>query len=154
MSCGRLSMGARERFAQTRKYVIELNQILITIMYQGDDWKPDDVRAPGVSDPTANVAIRNVDEWPQKLTELRRRESELKDFIGTTLAVISAVRKGLGDDYADILDQRYIDCLEWRDVQIDGKTVKRSTGKMRVAVAFDWIDSIGISRLLRGDVEV
>ena len=147
-------MSARDRFVQTRKAVIELDQILLMIMFEGDDWKPDRVKVPGVSDPTANLAIRNVDEWAFELEELRKRETELKEFIGVTLAIIHAVRVGLGDEYADILDQRYIDGLKWGDVEINGEPVKRTTGKTRVAIAFDWIDSIGVSRLLRGEVEV
>ena len=147
-------MTARERFTQTRKAVIELNQIKLSIMYQGEDWKPDNIRVPGVSDPTANAAIHNVDEWESKLPILRKREEELEAFIGLSLVIIKAVKNGLGREYAEILEQRYIDCLPWRDVEIDGEKVKKSTGKMRVSVAFDWIDSIGITRLMRGDYEV
>jgi hypothetical protein len=107
------------------------------------------VKVHAVSDPTASRAIRNVDEWGEQLAELRKREAELEHFIGVTLAIIEAVRSGLGSDYADILDKRYIDCLTW--AQMD---MPKSTGKMKVAIAFDWIDSIGISKLLRGEVEV
>ena len=142
-------MTARERFVQTRQAVIELNNIKALIMTDGDDWKPPGVKVHAVSDPTASRAIRNVDEWGEQLAELRKRESELEHFIGTTLAIIEAVRDGLGADYADILDARYIDCLTWN--QMD---VAKSTGKLKVAIAFDWIDSIGISKLLRGEVEV
>ena len=142
-------MSARERFVQTRSAVVELNNIKALIMSDGDDWKPPGVKVHAVSDPTASRAIRNVDEWGEQLAELRKREAELEHFIGTTLAIIEAVRSGLGNEYADILDARYIDCLTW--AQMD---VPKSTGKMKVAIAFDWIDSIGISKLLRGDVEV
>lgn len=142
-------MSARDRFVQTRKAVIELNNIKALIMSDGDDWKPPGVKVHAVSDPTASRAIRNVDEWGEQLVELRKREAELEHFIGTTLAIIEAVRSGLGSDYADLLDARYIDCLTWK--QMD---VAKSTGKMKVAIAFDWIDSIGISRLLREDYEV
>lgn len=142
-------MTARERFVQTRQAVIELNNIKALIMSDGDDWKPPGVKVHAVSDPTASRAIRNVDEWGEQLAELRKRESELEHFIGVSLAIIEAVRSGLGADYADILDARYIDCLTWK--QMD---VAKSTGKLKVAIAFDWVDSIGISRLLRGEVEV
>ena len=142
-------MTARDRFVQTRQAVIELNNIKALIMSDGDDWKPPGVKVHAVSDPTASRAIRNVDEWGEQLAELRKREAELEHFIGTTLAIIEAVRSGLGSDYADILDARYIDCLTW--AQMD---MPKSTGKMKVAIAFDWIDSIGISKLLRGEVEV
>lgn len=142
-------MTARDRFVQTRSAVVELNNIKALIMSDGDDWKPPGVHVHAVSDPTASRAIRNVDEWGEQLAELRKREAELEHFIGTTLAIIEAVRSGLGSDYADILDARYIDCLTW--AQMD---VAKSTGKMKVAIAFDWIDSIGISKLLRGEVEV
>ena len=147
-------MGARERFELTRKAVIELDAIHLRIMYQGEDWKPDNVKAPGISDPTASAAIHNVDVWEEELTELRKREGELTAFIGLTLAIIRAVRDGLGNEYASIIEQRYIDCLPWRDVVVNGQTVKKSTGKLRVSIVCDWVDSIGLTRLLRGDVEV
>ena len=142
-------MTARDRFVQTRSAVIELNNIKALIMSDGDDWKPPGVKVHAVSDPTASRAIRNVDEWGEQLAELRKREAELEHFIGTTLAIIEAVRSGLGSDYADILDARYIDCLTWKQMDIP-----KSTGKLKVASAFDWVDSIGISRLLRGEVEI
>ena len=142
-------MSARDRFVQTRSAVVELNNIKALIMSDGDDWKPPGVKVHAVSDPTASRAIRNVDEWGEQLAELRKREAELEYFIGVTLAIIEAVRSGLGSDYADILDKRYIDCLTWQQMDMP-----KSTGKLKVAIAFDWVDSIGISRLLRGEMEV
>lgn len=147
-------MTARDRFTATYRAVIELNNIKALIASDGDDWKPPGVHAPGVSDPTASRAIRNVDYWGVKLEELRKRETELEDFIGVTLAIIEAVRAGLGNDYADLLDQRYIDGFAWRDVTLRGEVVPRSTGKRKIAIAFDWIDSVGVSHLLRGEYEV
>ena len=147
-------MTARDRFTATYRAVIELNNIKALIASDGDDWKPPGVHAPGVSDPTASRAIRNVDYWGVKLEELRKRETELEDFIGVTLQLIEAVRAGLGHDYADLLDQRYIDGFAWRDVTLRGEVVPRSTGKRKIAIAFDWIDSVGVSHLLRGEYEV
>ena len=146
-------MTARDRFVQTRSAVVELNNIKALIMSDGDDWKPPGVHVHAVSDPTASRAIRNVDEWGEQLAELRKRESELEHFIGTTLAIIEAVRDGLGSDYADLLDRRYIDGLTWKQITNDYK-LSRSTGSYMLNIAFDWIDSVGISRLLNGDYEV
>ena len=142
-------MTARDRFMQTRQAVIELNNIKALIMSDGDDWKPPGVKVHAVSDPTASRAIRNVDEWGEQLAELRKREAELEHFIGVTLAIIEAVRRGLGDDYAALLDARYIDCLTSKQLEM-----QKSTGKLKLAIVFDWVDCIGISRLLRGEVEV
>ena len=147
-------MGARERFVETRKAVVELNGIKALIMSDGDDWMPEGVKIPGISDPTASRAIRNVDEWGEKLAALRQREDELEDFIGVSLMLIEAVRNGLGNDYADILDARYIDCLAWRDVYVGGERIKKRTGQTKVSIAFDYIDSVGVSRLLNGETEV
>lgn len=144
----------RDRFVQTRSAVVELANIQALISEQGDDWKPDNVRGSDVSDPTAQRAIYNVDVWGEKLTHLRELESELLEFIGVTLAIIEGVRRGLGDEYADILDQRYIDGLRWCDVLVDGKPVPSATGKRKVAVAFDWIDSVGLTGILKGDYEL
>lgn len=149
-----LIVTARDRFEQTRRYVIELGNIQALISEGGDDWKPDDVHGGGISDPTASRACYNVDVWGERLEQLRERERELIDFIGTTLAIIEAVRRGLGDDYADILDQRYIDGLRWCDVLVDGEPVTLSTGKRKAAIAFDWIDSIGLTGILKGDYEL
>ena len=144
----------RDRFEQTRQAVIELDTIKALIMTGGDDWRPEGIRVHSIGDPTASRAIRNVDEREAEITELRKREAYLEGFIGGTLAIIEAVRVGLGDDYADILDQRYIDGLTWRDVRVHGETVPKSTGKRKVSIAFDWIDSVGVSRLLKGETEI
>lgn len=146
-------MSARERFVQTRQAVIELNNIKALIMTDGDDWKPPGVKVHAVSDPTASRAIRNVDEWGEQLAELRKRESELEHFIGTTLAIIEAVRDGLGETYAQLLDARYIDDEPWRDIQ-ERLNINKKRGSYLLGIAFDWIDSVGVSRLLRKDYEV
>lgn len=146
-------MTARDRFVQTRQYVIELNNIKALIMSDGDDWKPPGVKVHAVSDPTASRAIRNVDEWGEQLAELRKRESELEHFIGVSLAIIEAVRDGLGETYAQLLDARYIDDEPWAHItELTG--VPRQRGHYMMNIAFDWIDSVGVSRLLRGEFEV
>ena len=146
-------MTARDRFTATYRAVIELNNIKALIASDGDDWKPPGVHAPGVSDPTASRAIRNVDYWGVKLEELRKRETELEDFIGVTLAIIEAVRRGLGNDYADILDARFVDGYSWRYIKED-YGITRQRGHYLLNIAFDWIDSVGVSHLLRGEYEV
>lgn len=147
-------MGARERFVQTRQAVIELDTIQALIATDGDDWQPEQVGAQGNADPTAARAIRNVTVWSEQLTEYRKREEWLLEFIGTSLAIIEGVRCGLGDKYAAILDQRYIDCLQWRDVEYCGERVSMSAGKRCVAIAFDWIDSLGVSAVIGGRFEL
>ena len=146
-------MSARDRFVATRKAVIELDNIKALIMAEGDDWKPPGVKSQGVADPTASKAIRNVDEWGEQLVELRKREAELEHFIGVTLALIEAVRRGLGETYAALLDQRYIDDEPWVHITED-LGITRQNGHYLLNIAFDWIDSVGISRLLQGDYEV
>ena len=146
-------MSARDRFVATRKAVIELDNIHALIMNEGDDWKPPGVHVKGIADPTASRAIRNVDEWQDQLAELRRREEELTSYIGTTLAVIEGVRNGFGEIYANLLDWRYIDCLTWKQIH-EEHGILRTSGKYLVSIAFDWIDSVGISRILNGDIEL
>lgn len=144
----------RDRFAQTREAVIELNEIQALIWSDGDDWHPESGRNPNTSDPTANRAVRNVDEWESRLIELRKREAWLIDFIGLSLGIIEGIRAGLGEEYAAIIEQRYIDCRSWRDVEVDGKRVALSTGKKKVAIAFDWVDSLGAANVLGGRYEL
>lgn len=146
-------MSARDRFAQTRKAVCELATVQALLWSQGDDWVPD---APGraeVSDPTANRAIYNVEELGAKLDGYRRREAELIEFIGGTLAIIEGVRRGLGEDYANVLDCYYIDGFTWREVSKElGESV--STCKRQRDIACDWVDSLGVAHVLSGDYEI
>lgn len=144
----------RDRFTQTRESVIELNEIQALIWSNGDDWQPDTPKSPNASDPTALRACYNVDIWQDRLNDLRKRESQLIDFIGVTLELIEGVRDGLGDEYASILEQRYIDCYTWSEVTYNGSKVARSTGKRKVSIAFDWIDSLGVTNVLAGYYEI
>lgn len=147
-------MSARDRFELTRDYVRRLHEIKLLIMYGCDDWKPPRVKARHeMSDPTANRAVYNVDELGDKLEALHCEEHELENYIGDSLAVIHAVRIGFGEIYANLLEWRYIDCLTWRVIR-DDYGIPKSTGHYLLDIAFDWVDSVGVSRLLKGDVEV
>ncbi len=147
-------MMARDRFELTRKYIERLDEVHNLIMYECDDWKPPTIRARGEkSDPTANRAAYNVDELAEKLAALRREESELLEFIGLTIAIIEGVRSGFGEVYANLLEVRYVDGWTWARIS-DDYGIKRSTGYNLLAIAFDWVDSVGVSRLLAGDTEV
>ena len=142
------------RFAETRARVQRLHSVQLALMFECDDWKPPQVRSKGeTSDPTATRACYYVDELESKLTSLRQEESELLEYIGLTLRIIDGIRHGLGGKYADVLEARYIDCLKWRDVakQCD---ISRSRGYELVNVACDWVDSLGVSRVLSGNYEL
>lgn len=148
-------MTARERFIKTRKAIIELDTIKAKLIECGEDWQPEQVRVNGIlSDPTALQATYNVDVLGDLLENLRQRESELEFFIGETLMIIARVAEGLGKDYAQLLDQRYIDGLEWKDVTINGVGISRQSGKRKLDIAFDWIDSLGVERLRKGDFDL
>ena len=124
------------------------------IMNDCDEWRPPSVSSKhAIPDPTANTAIRHVDELEGKLTELRKEESELLDIIGEALVIIQAVKDGLGNKYADVLEWRYIDCVKWDYIK-RAYGVSKQTGHDRINIAFDWIDSIGITRILVGDLEL
>lgn len=147
-------MNAKERFEATRDAVKRLHDVKLLIMYDCDDWKPQNVKsAHETSDPTASRAIYAVDELSDKLEALRKEETELQTQIGETLAIIQSVRDGLGEEYAALLEARYIDCFAWVSV----KSIlgwNRNKGYRLLLIAFDWIDSIGVSRLLAGDYEL
>lgn len=155
-------MNARERFEATRKAIPRLNDVKLSLMFDGDDWKPPSVKAHNEqSDPTANRAIYNVDERTEMLEALRKEERELETLIGESLVIIAAVREGFGEKYADVLDARYIDNEKWTDIakryesNHQGKeTITTRTVQNWACVALDWIDSVGVSRLLRGEVDV
>lgn len=147
-------MTSRNRFVLVRKQVVEMDMLRAQLEESGDDWHPQGVKGSGISDPTANRAAYNVDVLGDKLDEMRARLEELEDSVGLALAIIEGVRVGLGDIYAELLDQRYIDGLPWKFVTYKGEVVKKSTGKAKVALAFDWIDSLGIAKILGGDYEI
>jgi len=147
-------MAARDRFVQTRSAILEYDELRALLEEGGDDWRPEGIKATGIGDPTANRAIRNVDVLGDRLEAIRARVEELEGFIGLTLRIIEGVRKGLGEDYANLLDQRYIDGLTWRDVTLNGQSVSPSSGKAKVALAFDWIDSLGLTKILGGEYEL
>ncbi len=146
-------MLARERFEHVRESVRRLDEVHALIMTGCDDWHPESGKGSGLSDPTANRAIRNVDVLADKLEALRAEEQELTRLIGDALVIIQAVRDGLGEEYGDVLEARYIDCWQWQRV-LDDFGIQKSTGHYMLNIAFDWIDSIGVSRLMRGEYEL
>ena len=148
-----MPMGARERFEQTRKAIERLDYVHALLMSGGEDWQPANVGKSGTSDPTAARAIKNVDELAEKLEALRQEETELTDFIGVSLAIIEGVRDGFGEIYANLLEWHYIDGQTWTQISKD-KKLNRTYCYQLVDVAFDWIDSVGVSRLIRGETEV
>lgn len=147
-------MNAKSRFEATRAAISRLDEVKALIMYDCDDWRPEGMRTSvATSDPTAAAAIRSVDELADKLDALRSEESELEDLIGTSLAIISAVRVGFGEIYANLLDWYYIDGMTWTEISNE-HGVNRTYCYQLVDIAFDWIDSVGVSRLLHGEVDV
>lgn len=144
---------ARERFDRTRDAVGRLDEVHALIMTGCDDWHPESGKGSGLSDPTANRAIRNVDVLAEKLEALRAEEQELTRLIGDSLVIIQAVRDGLGERYGNLLEWRYIDCMSWSLI-LEEHGIKRYIGYYAVNVAFDWIDSVGVSRLMNGVYEL
>jgi len=147
-------MNARERFELTRQYVQRLHEVQLALMFDCDDWAPPTIRANTEKpDPTAKRAIYNVDELESKLASLRREESELIEFIGVSLGIIEGVRKGFGEVYANLLEWRYIDGMTVKRISED-KNLNRTYCYELLDVAFDWIDSVGVSRILKGEAEI
>lgn len=157
MRHGRALLGrmvlARERFDRTRDAVGRLDEVHALIMTGCDDWHPDSGKGSGIGDPTANRAIRNVDVLADKLEALKAEEQELTRLIGDSLVIIQAVRDGLGEEYGDVLEARYIDCWQWQRIA-DDYGIPRSTGHYLLNIAFDWIDSVGVARLMRWEYEL
>ena len=147
-------MNARERFEQTRANVARLNEIKLLIMNGCDDWQPPSVHSKtDISDPTASQAIYNVDTLEGKLAALHAEEDELETFIGETLRIIQAVHDGFGEIYAHLLEWRYIDRRTWTQIH-DDYGIKRHAGYDLLDIAFDWIDSIGLTNMLSGNYEL
>lgn len=144
----------RERFAATARAVRELREVNMLLANGGQDWRPQGARGSELSDPTATTAIYNAEELAEKLEGLRNRRKVLTAYIAATSAMIDAVRIGLGGKYADVLTQRYIRCRKWSEIRRHGEPVPVSTGKMWVAVAFDWLASIGMTGLARYEYEL
>ncbi|MBQ9002379.1 MAG: hypothetical protein IJ087_11045 [Eggerthellaceae bacterium] len=131
-----------------------MHDVQLLIMNDCEDWRPQTARARRqVPDPTANAAIYHVDEIEQLMAALRAEERELLRTIGAALVIVQGVRDGLGDKYADVLEWRYIDCRTWNYIR-DEYGVSRQTGNRRANVAFDWVDSVGVTRILAGDLQI
>lgn len=147
-------MNAQERFELTRRRIARLNEVKALIMYGCDDWRPEHIRAKtDKPDPTANEAAYRVDVLGEQLDELKREEYELEQFIGVSLAIIAQVRAGFGEIYANLLEWHYIDGRTWTNISED-TGIKRSTCYYLRDIACDWVDSVGVSRLLNGEVEL
>ena len=145
---------ARTRFEEIRRAVRRLGDVQAAIMNDCEEWRPPSVSSRNaLPDPTANAAIRRVDELEGKLRALRAEEEELTNVIGEGLVIIQAVRDGLGDKYGDVLEWRYIDCMSWGYINMEYDVAIR-TARDRASVAFDWIDSVGVTRILSGDFEI
>lgn len=144
---------AIDRMNATRAAVKRLEDVKLAIMFEGDDWKPPGIKVPGISDPTASKAIYRADELTQVLQSLRTEEHELEEFLGTSLRLIQAVRDGLGIRYGDVLEWLYVDCLTWPAI-LDMYHVPKSTGHEWRTIALDWIDSVGIKNVLRGECDL
>lgn len=124
------------------------------IMNNCDEWRPPSISSRhAVSDPTANAAIRQVDEVDGRLRALQAEERELIDLIGEGLAIIEGICEGLGEKYARIIEWRYIDRLSWDYIR-DEYGIAKSSGNRFMHIAFDWVDSIGVARILRKDFEI
>lgn len=155
-------MNAQERFELTRRRIARLNEVKALIMYGCDDWRPEHIRAKtDKPDPTANEAAFRVDVLGEQLDELKREEHELEQFIGVSLAIIAQVRAGFGEIYADVLEARYIDNEKWPSIAERYESNHENRGKVTVrtvqnwaAIACDWVDSVGVSRLLNGEIEI
>lgn len=123
-------------------------------MYECDDWRPEGVKSSSqTSDPTASKAIYAVDDLSAKLQALKSEQAELLKLIGESLAIIDGMRNGFGEIYANLLEWHYVDKRSWTQIH-DDYGIPRTTCYYLVDIAFDWIDSVGVSRLLRGVTEV
>lgn len=146
---------ARERFNATRAAVQRLEDVQRAIMLEGEEWKPAQprTRTHAISNPTETRGIYRAETLPRIMDNLRREEHELIAYIGTTGNLIEAVRSGLGERYASVLEWLYIDCNDWTYIR-DVYGVPKSSGSQWRNVAFDWVDSIGIKELLRGEIDL
>ena len=147
-------MNARERFEATRKAIPRLHDVQLAIMYECDDWKPPAVKAhTQTADPTASRAIYRVDELSEKLDALRAEERELEQLIGESGTIIEAVKSQFIEKYGHVLEWRYIDCDTWTSIA-EVYDVSERTVQNWAQWACEWVDSVGVSRLLRGQVEL
>ena len=146
-------MNARERFEATRKAVKRMHDIDLRIMFE-DDWKPEGVRSSRqISDPTANKAIYRVDERTPELESLIAEREEIRKMISESGIIIEAVKSQFIEKYGYVLEWRYIDCDTWTSIA-EVYDVSERTVQNWAQWACEWVDSVGVSRLLRGQVEL
>lgn len=97
------------------------------------------VRGGGIGNPTESRALWLVTEgaaWEQRLVDERER---LTYVVGCALVLVAYVRDGLGDAYADVLDARYVDDMEWHEVAERVGYSERHAKRVGY-VALDWLD--------------
>lgn len=144
---------AREWLEAKRRDVRRLDEVHRLLMHECEDWRPETSRPPGISDPTARQAIYRAGELEERMEALRAEERELVESIGQALVLIESVREGLGERYADILEAIYIDRLSMRDAA-DRLGISKSSIHQWRNVALDWIDSVGIGRVIHREWEL
>ena len=145
---------AIDMFERVREAVVRLREVQTAIANGCDEWRPPSARARAASpDPTASAAIRNVDEVDGRLVALRAEEFELLGEVGKARVLVRAVRAGLAPKYADALKWRYIDCMSWSRIR-EEHDLPRTTCRDYIDIACDWIDSVGVSRILDGNYEL
>ena len=99
----------------------------------------------GKSDPTAQSAMALVE---LEKTMAQTSESLEKDC-ETVVRLVSGVRAGMGWSYSQVLEDRYINGLLWKQIaMIEGMSV--ATVHRYKEAAFEWIAQVGIIRAMEG----
>lgn len=139
---------SRVYFARVRRSIAEMNECRLIIDEGADAIASGGGSGGGSSehDPTATRALFLAMHDDRVREAAKARLSVIEDLIGEALKVIGAVRRGLGERYADCLDCRYIDGASIAEAAarlgISEATVKRDTG-----IAHDWVDSMEHAKL-------
>lgn len=132
---------SRAFFAAVTRAAVRLEEIERELK-EGPDAMPyggGGVRGGGIGNPTESRALWLVTEgaaWEQRLVDERER---LTYVVGCALVLVEYVRDGLGETYADVLDARYVDEMEWHEVA-ERVGYSEPHAKRLGYVALDWLD--------------
>ena len=140
------SKDSRSFFSRVRGCVRAMTEYRLIIDEGAEALQVNGGNGHSEHDPTASRAIFLADNDDKARENAKAKLAECEDWVGVGLSVTSNVRDKLGENYADCLEYRYIDCFTIHrtaeEMECSTSTVKRTTD-----IAHDWVDSQTIEGL-------
>lgn len=141
---------ARDYFRHIGRQVDKLNELNRRIMEGEEGIEP--IRGkgakPAISDPTATEAMRHQAAL-KAIDGMVQQRNTLIDEIGDALALLSGIRRAIGERYGTVLEHRYIDRWRWERIADELGVTERWARMVEVA-ACEWVDAHGWGAVVHG----